>query len=293
MPTPSDPETGMCIVGHGSRSDAARLEMLAISSMVAAAAPDVAVEVGFLELSDPPAGDALDRLVERGVRRASVLPLMLNPGGHAKSDVPAVLLEGRQRHPRLELHYGRPLGPDHQLLALATEHLARAGGSGLPLLVLARGTSDPDANADAYKAARLLAECNDSRLVEVGFSGVTWPSVPEALELLRRKGGDRIACFAWFLCTGVLVERMRDQFAAFAADTGTEVVDGGYLGPDPSLVPLVLERHAEALGSVIRMNCDACAYRQPFPGLEARVGQPVGVGHSHLATEHRGHGHHH
>lgn len=290
----TEPVTGMCIVGHGSRSEAARREMLAIGAMVAAAEPDVAVEVGFLELSDPPAGAAIDQLVERGVERASVLPLMLNPGGHAKSDVPAVLREGRARHPDLALHYGRPLGPDHQLLVLAAERLAKVGGTGLPLLVLARGTSDPDANADAYKAARLLAECNGSRLVEVGFSGVTWPSVPDALELLRRKGGrDGVACLAWFLCTGILVDRMREQFAEFAADTGTPVVDAGYLGPDPTLVPLVLQRHAEAMGSVIRMNCDACAYRRPFPGPEEPVGQPIGVGHSHRAAEQRGYGHQH
>lgn len=282
----------MLLVGHGSRSDAGRAELLALADLVARAVPDVAVETGFLELSQPPAGDALDRLARRGVRRASVLPLMLNPGGHAKSDVPAVVLRGRARHPDLVLHYGRPLGPDHQLLAVATARLAAAGATGMPLAVLARGTSDPDANADAYRAARLLAECNGSRLVEVGFSGITWPSVPEALDQLLAKGGGPIACFAWFLCTGILVDRMRRDFEQVAALRGTVVVDAGYLGPDPAIVPLVLERHAEALGAEIRMNCDACAYRAPFPGLEDRVGQPRGVGHSHLAAAHQGHHHH-
>ncbi|HLG91988.1 MAG TPA: hypothetical protein VKY15_03285 [Acidimicrobiales bacterium] len=50
---------------------------------------------------------------------------------------------------------------------------------------------------------------------------------------------------------------------------------------------MILERHAEAFGAPIRMNCDACAYRKPFPGLESRVGLPLGQGHSHLAAEHR------
>lgn len=291
--------TGLLIVGHGSRSPAASAEMFAIGDLVAEAAPGLAVEVGFLELAAPSAGRALDRLAERGVTRASVVPLMLNPAGHAKSDVPAVVLEGRRRHPELTIAYGRPLGPDHQVLALGASRLAAAGAAGLPLLVLARGTSDPDANADAYKAARLLAESNRSRLVEVGFSGVTWPDVPEALQLLGRKLDDRaagpaghvLACFAWFLCTGVLVERMQRQAAEFSAATGITVVDAGHLGPDPTLVPLVLQRHQEAFDGDIRMNCDACAYRRPFPGLEDRVGQAVGVGHSHLAAEHR-HAHH-
>jgi sirohydrochlorin cobaltochelatase len=280
---------GLLLVGHGSRSEEGRAELLRLSELVAAAAPDVASEAGFLELSAPPAGSALDRLVSRGVTRASVVPLMLNTAGHSKSDVPAVVLDARRRHNGIALHYGRPLGPDHAVLSLARRRIAAAGGDGLPLALLARGTSDPDANADACKAARLVGEFSGSSVVVAGFSGVTWPSVPQALDQLRMLGAQRIVCFAWFLFTGVLVERMKADFARFSDETGVEVVDAGYLGPDPSLVPLVLERHAEALGGDIRMNCDVCAYRRPFPGLEQRVAQELGQGHSHLAAEHRSH----
>jgi sirohydrochlorin cobaltochelatase len=267
--------------------------MLTLGQLVAKTAAHLAVETGFLELSDPPAGVALDRLAARGLTRTSVVPLMLNPAGHAKSDVPAVLLDGRLRHPHLDLHYGRPLGTDHAVLALGTARIAEVGGFGVPLLVLARGTSDPDANGDAYKVARLLAEMSGAPLVEVGFSGVTWPRVPDALDLLQRKGARRIVCLAWFLCTGILVDRLHDDCARFAHATGIDVLRAGHLGPHPDLVPLILARHEEALGGDIRMNCDACSYRKPFPGLEARVGQPVGQGHSHLAAEHRAHGHPH
>jgi sirohydrochlorin ferrochelatase len=275
------------LVGHGSRSKEGRAELLELGELISRSAPEIAVEAGFLELSEPPAGAALDRLVSRGITRLSVVPLMLNAAGHVKSDVPAVVLEGRRRHPGVELHYGRPLGPDHGLLSLARRRISSAGGEGLPLALLARGTSDPDANGDACKAARLVGECVGSRMVVAGFSGVTWPGVPEALEQLRMLGADRIVCFAWFLFTGVLVERMKPDFASFSEQTGVEIIDAGYLGPAPALVPLVLERHAEALGGDIRMNCDVCAYRRPFPGLEDRVGQQLGHGHSHLALEHR------
>jgi sirohydrochlorin cobaltochelatase len=286
-PLSNELDEGLLLVGHGSRSAKGRDELVELGKAVALGAPDLSVETGFLELSEPPAGVALDRLVERGAKRLSIVPLMLNAAGHSKSDVPAVVLEGRRRHPDVIVSYGRPLGPDHAVLALAQRRITEVRGEGLPLLLLARGTSDPDANADACKAARLVAECVGGRPVVTGFSGVTWPSVPEALEQIRLLGAARVVAFAWFLCTGVLVERMRSDFAVFTERTGVEVLDAGYLGPDPSLVPLVLERHAEALAGDIRMNCDVCAYRRPFPGLEDRVGQELGQGHSHLATEHR------
>jgi sirohydrochlorin cobaltochelatase len=278
---------GMLLVGHGSRSDAGRKELIELGALVADTVPDTVVEVGFLELTGPPAGVALDRLVARGCTRVGVVPLMLNSAGHSRSDVPAVVLEGRHRHPTVTLAYGRPLGVDHALLALAHARVSDRGGDGLPLLLVARGTTEPEANADAYKVARLLAEWTHPPFVQPAFSGLTWPSVPDGLELCRILGAERIVTFAWYLSTGLLVERMQGQYADFAERTGVEILDAGYLGPDPALVPLILSRHREAMTGRVDINCDACTYRAAFPGLEERVGQPRGVGHSHLAAEHR------
>jgi sirohydrochlorin cobaltochelatase len=277
---------GLLLVGHGSRSPTGRDELLRLGAAVAAAG-DVPVETGFLELSHPPAGAALDRLVDRGASRIAVVPLMLNAAGHAKSDVPAVVLEGRARHPGVTLAYGRALGAEHTTLAVGLRRIRAVTGTGLPLLVVARGTTEPEANADAVRAARLLAEASGAPFVVTGYSGLTWPSVPDALDQCRRLGAEEIVVLAWYLCTGVLVQRMQAEAAAWSATTGVPVRDAGHLGPDDSLVPLVWARAAEALAGDVHMSCDVCSYRAPFPGLEARVGQAVGVGHSHLAAEHR------
>lgn len=281
------------LVGHGTRSEAGLVEMSALARAVGAARPGVSVALGYLELSDPPATQVLDEVLAAGARDVVVVPLMLHAAGHSKSDVPAVVLEARQRYPGAHLTYGRPLGADHALLSLGRQRLEAAGGLGLPLAVLSRGSSDPDANAEAYRASRLLADMAGAPLVSPGFSGITWPSVLGALDQLARLGATRIAAFAWYLATGVLIERMRRDFTQFARSSGIEVIDAGYLGIGPGVVALVLERVAEAEAGDTMPNCDACAYRRPFPGLEDRVGQAVGTGHSHLATEHRQGGHQH
>lgn len=285
---------GLLLVAHGTRSPAGQAEMAELARLASLALPGTPVELGYLELCDPPAGVALDRLVASGADRVAVVPLMLLAAGHAKSDVPAVVLEGRLRHPGVTLSYGRPFGADHGLLTLAARRLAKAGATGLPLAVMARGTSDPEANGEACMISRLLAEFTTAPLVLTGFSGMTWPTVPESLAQLARLGAPRIASFSWYLATGVLIDRIAEQLAEFTAATGIEVVDAGYLGPAPEVVALVLERAREALAGRVAMSCDACVYRRPFPGLEDRVGMPVGAGHSHLAAAHRnGHDHHH
>lgn len=281
------PADGLLLVGHGSRSGAGAAEMRSIAGLVRAALPGVAVDAGFLEMSDPPAGLVLDRLAAAGCRRVVVLPLVLLGAGHAKSDVPALVLEGRTRHPGVHVHLGSPLGISHDLVGLLGGALLAAGGSGLPLLLVARGTSDPDANGDAHKVARLVAEWTGAPFVHTAFSGVTGPRVPEGLDVFARLGYRRMAVAFWFLGDGVLVERARGDIVAFTAATGVGVVDGGYVGPSPTVAAAVVRRYQEALAGEAAVNCDLCAYRAPWPGLEARVAQPVGVGHSHLAAEHR------
>lgn len=280
------------LIGHGSRSSRSGQEMVKLAAMVGEALPDVVVDVGFLEMTDPPAGAVIDALVERGCRSVTALPLVLLGAGHAKSDVPAVVLEARRRHPGVGIGLGSPLGVSRVPVELSGEAVIGCGGPGLPLLVVARGTSDPDANGDAFKAARLIGEWTAAPFVQVGFSGVTGPGVTEAAQMFARLGYDRMAVVWWYLCYGRLIERGRSELAEFSARSGTEVIDAGYLGPDARLVPLIVERYREALGGAVQVNCDACAYRAPWPGLESRVGQAVGVGHSHLAEAHR-HSHSH
>lgn len=285
---------GLLLVAHGSRSAAGQQEMQQLAALVAAAAPsDVMVDMGYLELSDPPAGLVLDRLVAAGADTVAVVPLMLLAAGHSKSDVPAIVLEGRARHPHVALHYARPLGIDAVLVELAGRRVRDAGGAEAAVGLFARGTSDPDANADAYKISRLVAEATGAQLAATGFSGVTWPDVPAALDQLHRLGAERVVAFSWFLATGILLDRIGDELARFSAATGVEVVDAGHFGPSPEIAELVLARAAEAVEGAVRMSCDTCVFRAPFPGIEDRVGQALGAGHSHLATEHRHHQHAH
>ncbi len=292
---PEQPVDGLLLVGHGSRCLISADQMYQIRDHTQAAMPETLVEVGFLEMTDPPAGVVLDHMVSRGCQRIVILPLMLLAASHSKSDVPAIVLNGRKRHPGVELTFGSPLGVSPELIEIGAANIADVGAEGLPLLVIARGTSEPDANGDAVKASRLLAEWTDTDFLFNGFTGMTWPRVPEALRTVQKLGAPKFAVFFWFLCNGKLIERARDEIAEFVKETGIEVVDAGYFGPDARLAQLIERRYTEALADSPTINCDTCTYRAPFPGYEEKAGQPVGVGHSHLAASHAagGHDHHH
>ncbi|MER7893955.1 uroporphyrinogen-III C-methyltransferase [Micromonospora sp. NPDC094482] len=309
--------TALVVVGHGTRS-AAGVEQFAtlIERVRRRCAGSVAqVEGGFIELSRPPLTDAVGALVEHGHRRLVALPLVLTAAGHGKGDIPAALAREQARHPGLSYAYGRPLGP-HPLLHEVLEQridAALAGGDRADTWValIGRGSTDPDANAEVAKVARLLWEGRGYAGVEPGFVSLAEPSVPAVLERLRRLGARRVVVAPYFLFAGVLPDRIAAQAAAYAAaHPEVDVRMAELIGDCDPLADLVLERYAEALRGDIRMNCDTCAYRVLMPGFADKVGRPQtphdhpddpvdghhhhhGPQHHHDGTQHHDHGHRH
>ncbi|MFV2112499.1 uroporphyrinogen-III C-methyltransferase [Micromonospora sp. LOL_025] len=308
--------SALVIVGHGTRSAAGVEQFVAFVDRVRRRAAGTLgdVEGGFIELSRPPLTDAVGALVDRGHRSLVALPLVLTAAGHGKGDIPAALARERERHPGLSYVYGRPLGP-HPLLHTALEQRVDAALAGDDrastwVALIGRGSTDPDANAEVAKVARLLWEGRGYAGVEPGFVSLAEPSVPAVLDRLRRLGARRIVVAPYFLFAGVLPDRIVAQSAAFAAahpELDVRVAD--LIGDCDALADLVLERHAEARRGDIRMNCDTCAYRVLMPGFADKVGRPQtphdhpddpvgghghhGHDHGHHRHDHHGHGHDH
>jgi sirohydrochlorin cobaltochelatase len=256
------------------------------------------VEGGFIELSRPPVSECVDRLAESGVRNVAAVPLMLLAAGHAKDDIPATLVREKMGHPEMSFSYGRALGIRPELLELMEERISTVvleeEKGETAVLIVGRGSSDPDANSDLCKIARLYYEGRSYPVVESAYVSMTPPDVTSGLDRCLKLGAKRVVIFSYFLFTGVLEERIRGQSRAFAeANPGVEVRYAGYFGPDPRLADLVVERYTEALRGDIRMNCDVCVHRVALPGFEEKVGA-LATPHYHPDESGRHqHDHHH
>jgi sirohydrochlorin cobaltochelatase len=276
--------TDLLLVGHGSRDPAAAKEFGAVVELIEARLVGRRVTGGFLELSDPPIDAAVDDLVAAGADDVVAVPYVLFGAGHLKDDGPAVLARARRRHPGVRFRLARDLGTHPAVLDVAEERaraaLARLpdGDAGTAVVLVGRGSTDPDACAEMVKFARLLGDGRGLGLVEAAFVGMTRPSVSEALDRCRRLGARRVAVVPLFLFPGVLVDRIGEQAAAFAAEhREVTVAVGDPLGPHPRLADLVVERFGEPQTGDVRMNCDVCSYRVRLPGFEERVGTPLSL----------------
>ncbi len=287
----------LLVIGHGTRSEAGCSEFLQLVDGVAERAPVVDVAGAFLELSPPPIQDIVRGLVQTGHRSIDVVPLVLAAAGHSKGDIPAALAREKLRHPGLSFRYGRPLGPHPDLLAVAEERLAevvpRARWADTAVVLVGRGASDPDANAEIAKTARLLQEGRGIGTVETAFISLAEPTVAQGLERTRLLGYPTVAVLPWFLFAGVLPDRVVEHAETWAAQhPEVEVRHAGLIGPGDALAGVVLERYAEIGGGDLRMNCDTCAYRIAMPGFDDKVGRPQ-TPHDHPDDPTGGHAHAH
>lgn len=287
----------LLVVGHGTTDEVGVAEFGALVERVRGLLPGVAVEGGFLELAPPPIQDAVARLRAGGADEVDVVPLVLVGAGHSKGDIPAALARERLRHPGLTFRYGRPLGPHPLLLDALTDRLLaqvpREDWASTAVVLVGRGATDPDANAEVAKVARLLWEGRGLGTVETAFISLALPGVPAALDRALLLGFRRVVVLPYFLFAGVLPDRIVTQAQAWAAEhPGVDVRCAGLIGPGEELATLVVERYREIAGGDLRMNCDTCAYRVALPGFEDKLGRPQ-TPHDHPDDPAHGHGHGH
>jgi sirohydrochlorin cobaltochelatase len=285
--------TGVMLCGHGSRSQAAVDEFAALGRRLPGLLPpDWPLEYGYLEFANPVIRDGLDNLRDQGCTRILAVPGMLFAAMHAKNDIPTVLSTYAARH-GIDIRYGRELGVDPKMIAAAADRIGEAVAEAnlredVPLhetclVVIGRGASDPDANANVSKVARMLWEGMGFGWCEVGYSGVTFPLVQPCLEHVARLGYRRVIVFPYFLFTGILVDRIygfTDRVAAAHPDI--DFVKAGYLNDHPQVLATFAERVSELVGEVPPPNCAMCKYRTQVLGFEAEVGAVQESHHHHV-----------
>ncbi len=292
------------ICGHGSRDPEAIAEFELVAATLRPRLPQFDFATGYLEFARPTIRDGLAALAERGARQILAIPGMLFAASHVKNDLPWEMNTFIADNPGIDVRLARDLAIDPKLLRAAAERIAAATSHdpAIPraetlLVVVGRGTNDPDANSNISKLARMLWEGMGFGWAEVAFSGVAHPRVDVALARAARLGFRRIIVFPYFLFTGVLVKRIYAQTDGVARlFPEIKFVKALYLRDHPAVLDAFKDRVGEVSDGQPAMNCQLCKYRTQIIGYESDAGAPQAGHHHHVrgigtAADHHHHEH--
>jgi sirohydrochlorin cobaltochelatase len=287
----------LLMIGHGTKDEAGRQTFLDFAEAYQALDSSRPVLPCFLELTEPTIQAGVDRCVEQGYTELSALPILLFAARHNKFDVTNELDRARARHPQVKFHYGRHFGITPGIIELWRSRLSQLDNekchpSETVLLFVGRGSSDPDANGDVYKMARILWEGSGYKTIETCFIGITHPRLEEGFRRARLYQPKRIVVLPYFLFTGVLVKKIFDitaqqqeQYPEISMHCLPE------MGIQPQLLQVLREREIETQLGRVQMNCEMCKFRQAAVGSSGDHGHSHGHDHGH--HHHHGHDHSH
>ena len=282
---------GLVIAGHGSRDADGTREFEESLMLLQQRQPDRLITHGFLEFATPTIDEALRENVRMGSRKIVMVPGILFAASHGKNDMPVELLSVKPEFPKVEFHYGGPMGIHPLLLKLFQERIISAEAQSAQMIprheslmvVVGRGTTDPDVNSNVNKLARMVEEGMGFGSSYVCYSGTAKPLVADGIARAAQMGYRRVVVIPYFLFTGILIKRIYsaiDEVQPKFPDV--EVLKAGYLGVHPHVTDVWVEKAREALVGINSSNCSLCKYRTQIVGYEGEVGKVQEAHHHHV-----------
>lgn len=288
-------ETTLLLAGHGSRNREGNEEIERFAANWRTLHPEWRIEVCFIEHAEILLNEGLDRAAQ-GAQRVVLIPFILNAAGHVKMELPAAVNAARARHPGVDFVVTRHLGMNREMLAVLQGQLDRAMKAlAVPdpqttgVILLGRGSSDAGANGELARMARWLFEANEHELVDLAFTGVTWPRLETIVQRQVKLGMMQIVIVPVYLFTGVLierikaqVERLRQQYPQVAFGLGT------HFGFDKGIFDLL---DAKVIGEDLPISglleCDGCKYREAAEAEHLHDHSHTAIEAAHEPAHHR------
>ena len=259
------------LVGHGSREQSGNDEIETFAQQWRTRRPNWRIEVCFIEFSDITLGEGLRRAAV-GAQRVLVVPLILNAAGHVKMDIPLAIDAARLESPSVEFLYAPHLTACDPILDImkrrlkgAMQQLDMPDPTTTGVVLLGRGSSDRQANGEVAKMARWLMEETDHELVDIAFTGITYPRLEKVVQRQARLGMTQIVVLPYYLFSGTLISRIKRQVEHLKTQYPTmRFASTTYFGFEQEIFALLETRVQDLQDGTpeCRMPCDGCKYRE-------------------------------
>jgi len=112
----SEAPSAVVLYAHGSRDPAWAQPFRRLQTLLAQSAPNLDVELAFLESMTPALSQAIAALAARGAQRVTVIPLFLGQGGHLRRDLPEQVRAACNANPGVVVRTAGAVGESDDVL---------------------------------------------------------------------------------------------------------------------------------------------------------------------------------
>jgi precorrin-8X/cobalt-precorrin-8 methylmutase len=213
-------KTGVIILGHGSKSDAARETLDSLAKMVSLKSGRV-VEFACLQFNSPTLSEAIAQLVEKKIKRIAIVPLFLFNGNHMQRDIPKALEEEAARHKGVELLLARHLGADWRIAEVLMERLEEVFDAPK------KHASNGEEYFDQLIQSPKLIEDKSLEIIEKGLPGLVLPAACEIVKRVVHATGDFSIATSILVSEGAIASGLRAIECGASILTDVKMVKAG------------------------------------------------------------------
>lgn len=201
-------------VGHGTRSKKGADEAAAFLRKVISRADAPIQEISFLELTQPFIDEGFERCIEKGATAITVVPLFLLAAGHIKKDIPEELAPLMEKYPHVPVTMSEPFGIQPVLLDAIAEQVKSSAGNLIgheSILIVGRGSSDPDIHAAFSRIAEGLKKRLGVSCIRLCYLAATTPTFQEGMDSIIHEAKSRVIVIPYLLFKGLLLNEIERE----------------------------------------------------------------------------------
>ncbi len=235
-------------VCHGSRMQVSCKQAMDLIGEIQGSIPIRIQEIGFLELAEPTIEMGFERCIEKGATEVAVVPVFLFAARHVKNDIPKKLEGLKKRNPYVSVSFGKVFGLEERIIDILVERVNEKTmdrKESTAVLLVGRGSSDPDIKSTFTEVARLFRNRSQYRDVKPCFLAAAVPGFTELLYETLDQEGDSIIIIPYLLFTGVLIREMKTMIDTISSEK--DIILCNCLGFHPYLKEVLIDKVNETL----------------------------------------------
>jgi len=118
-----DKQTGVVVLGHGSRLKKANTLIPEIINGLKRTLGLSKIYPAYLQLAKPDLGQSLEKLAKAGCRRIIIIPFFLFVGNHVSRDIPEIIEQEKKKYPDIRFIYTENLGEDSRIADIVADKI--------------------------------------------------------------------------------------------------------------------------------------------------------------------------